>query len=153
MDIASSAANVVSLVFNFAKAAKTCKAVRGRYKDAAFTIDSIRHQSETLQVALHQLANLMLHDASALTSQWDNDKSLSKTFTATINGLEQTNAKLQDDLERLHLGKEKLGPSDKAKVVWNEDVMREHQSRLQSQVGSLQFLLQVLQVYVHLFKT
>jgi hypothetical protein len=48
MDIASSAANVVSLVFNFAKAAKTCKAVRGRYKDAAFTIDSIWHQSETL---------------------------------------------------------------------------------------------------------
>jgi hypothetical protein len=48
MDIASSAANVVGLVFNFAKAAKTCKAVRGRYKDAAFTIDSIRHQSETL---------------------------------------------------------------------------------------------------------
>ncbi|PMD67380.1 uncharacterized protein K444DRAFT_14718 [Hyaloscypha bicolor E] len=146
MDIASSAANVVGLVFNFAKAAKTCKAVRGRYKDAAFTIDSIRHQSETLQAALHQLANLMLHDASALTSQWDNNKSLSKTFAATINGLEQTNAKLQADLERLHLGKEKLGPTDKAKVVWNEDVMREHQSRLQSQVGSLQFLLQVLQV-------
>jgi hypothetical protein len=44
MDIVSSASAVVGLVFNFATAAKTCKAVRGRYKDAALTIDSIRQE-------------------------------------------------------------------------------------------------------------
>jgi hypothetical protein len=150
MDIVSSASAVVGLVFNFATAAKTCKDVRGRYKAAALTIDSIKQELETLQGALQQLANLMMHDASALTSQWDTDQSLSGTFTRSMKGFERTIRGLQAELDKLKLEKEVLGRLDKAKVVWNEDGMREHLSRLRSQAGALQLLLHVLQVWVFL---
>jgi septation ring formation regulator EzrA len=145
MDIISSASAVVGLVFNFATAAKTCNAVRGRYKAAALTLDSIRQELETLQAALQQLANLMMHDASALTSQWDTDHSLSGTFARSMKGFERTIKGIQTELDRLKSEKEVLGRLDKAKVVWNEDGMREHLSRLRSQAGALQLLLQVLQ--------
>ncbi len=146
MDIISSASAVVGLVFNFATVAKTCKAVHGRYKDAGITIDSIREESETLQAALQQLANLMMHDASALTSQWDTDRSLSGTFERVVKGFERTIKGLQAELNRLKFEKETPGRLEKAKVVWNEDGMREHLGRLRSQAGALQLLLQVLQV-------
>jgi uncharacterized protein YukE len=146
MDIISSASAVVGLVFNFATAAKTCKAVLGRYKDAALTIESIRQELETLQAALQQLANLMMHDASALASQWDIDKSLPRTFSRSVNGFEQTIKGLQAELDRLRFEREMPGRMEKAKVVWNEDGMREHLGRLRSQAGALQLLLQVLQV-------
>ncbi|KAE9369650.1 ankyrin [Stipitochalara longipes BDJ] len=146
MDIVSSASAVVGLVFNFATAAKTCKAVRGRYKDASLTIDSIKQELETLQAALQQLANLMMHDASALTSQWDTDQSLSGTFARSVKGFERTIRGLQIELDRLKLERQELGRLDKAKVVWNEDGMREHLARLRSQAGALQLLLHVIQV-------
>jgi len=146
MDIVSSASAVVGLVFNFATAAKTCKAVRGRYKDANLTIDSIRQELETLQAALQQLANLMMHDASALASQWDTDQSLSRTFARSVRGFERTIKGLQLELDKLKLEKQELGRLDKAKVVWNEDGMREHLARLRSQAGALQLLLHVIQV-------
>jgi hypothetical protein len=44
MDVVSSAAAVVGLVFNFATAIKTCNDIRGRYKDADRTIESVRHE-------------------------------------------------------------------------------------------------------------
>jgi hypothetical protein len=80
MDVVSSVAAVIGLVFNFATAAKTCNDIRGRYKGAARTIDSLKHELETLQGALQELANLMMHDASALASRWDTNKTLSRTF-------------------------------------------------------------------------
>jgi hypothetical protein len=145
MDIISSASAVVGLVFSFATAAKTCNAVRGRYKAAALTLDSMRQELEMLQAALQQLANLMMHDASALTSQWDTDQSLSGTFARSMKGFERTIKGIQAELDRLKSEKEVLGRLDKAKVVWNEDGMREHLSRLRSQAAALQLLLQVLQ--------
>ena len=115
MDIISSASAVVGLVFNFATAAKTCKAVRGRYKAASLTLDSIRQELETLQAALQQLANLMMHDASALTSQWDTDHSLSGTFARSMKGFERTIKGIQAELDRLKSEKEEvLGRLDKA---------------------------------------
>ena len=146
MDIVSSASAVVGLVFNLATVVKTCKAVRGRYKDAGLTIDSIRQELETLQAALQQLANLMMHDASALTSQWDTDQSLSRTFARSVRGFERTITGLQTELDKLKLEKQELRRMDKAKVVWNEDGMREHLARLRSQAGALQLLLHVIQV-------
>lgn len=145
MDVVASAAAVVGLAFNFATFAKTCKAVRGRYKDASLTIDSIRQELETLQAALQQLANLMMHDASALSSQWDVDRSLPGTFSRVIKGFERTIKGLHKELGKVRSEQEPFGRLDKAKVVWNEDGMREHLGQLRSQAGALQLLLQVLQ--------
>jgi ankyrin repeat protein len=65
-----------------------------------------------------------------------------------MRGFEHTIRGLQAELNKLNVEKEILGPLDKAKVVWNEDGMREHLGRLRSQASALQLLLHVLQVWV-----
>jgi nucleoside diphosphate kinase len=59
MDVVSSVGAIVALVFNFATAIKTCNDIRGRYKEAEKTVGSIRHELETLQGALQELASIM----------------------------------------------------------------------------------------------
>jgi hypothetical protein len=144
MDVVSSVAAVVGLVFNFATAIKTCNDIRGRYKDAEKTIGSIRHELETLQGALQGLANLMMHDASALTSQWDTNKTLPGTFERALRGFKRTIKGLQDDMEPLR-NHRSLGKMDKVKMIWNEDGMKEHLGQLRAQSSALQLLLLVLQ--------
>lgn len=144
MDVVSSVGAVVGLVFNFATAIKTCNDIRGRYKDADRTIGSIRHELETLQGALQGLANLMMHDASALTSRWDTNKMLPGTFERAVRGFRRTIRGLQDDMEPLR-GIGRLGKMDKVKMIWNEDGMKEHLVQLRAQSSALQLLLLVLQ--------
>ena len=69
MDVASSIGAIVRLVFNFLTAIKPVTTFVNRNKDADRTIRCIRHELETLQGVLQELANLMMHDASVLTSR------------------------------------------------------------------------------------
>jgi hypothetical protein len=148
MDIVSSAAAVVGLVFNFATAIKTCNDLRSRYRDAARTIESLKHELETLQGALQELANLMMHDADALASRWDSNKTLPTTFARAIRGFKRTIKGLLDDMEPLRWKDSSLGKMDKVKLLWNEDAMKEHLGQLRAQSSALQLLLLVLQTYV-----
>ncbi|TVY15675.1 hypothetical protein LARI1_G004961 [Lachnellula arida] len=145
MDIVSSAAAVVGLVFNFATAIKTCNDLRSRYKDAARTIESIKHELETTQGALQGIANLMMHDADALASRWDSNKTLPTTFARAIKGFKKTINGLLDDMEPLKRKDSRLGKMDKVKLLWNEDAMKEHLGQLRAQSSALNLLLTVLQ--------
>lgn len=145
MDVVSSAAAVVGLVFNFATAVKACNDLRGRYTDATRTIDSIKHELETLQGALQELANLMMHDADALASRWDSNKTLPTTFSRALRGFKRTIKCLLDDFEPLKRKDPGLGKMDKAKLLWKEDAMKEHLGQLRAQSSALQLLLLVLQ--------
>lgn len=144
MDVVSSVSAIVGLVFTFATAIKTCNDIRGRYKDADRTIGSIRDELETLQGALQQLANLMMHDASALTSQWDTNKTLPGTFERAVRGFKRTIRSLQDDMEPLR-NHARLERMDKVNLIWNDDGMKEHLGQLRAQSSALQLLLLVLQ--------
>ncbi|KAF4625899.1 hypothetical protein G7Y89_g12267 [Cudoniella acicularis] len=143
MDIDSSAATVVGLVFQFATAIKTCNDLRSRYKDAARTIESIRHELETLQGALQELANLMMNDADALASRWDSSKTLPMTFARAIRGFKRTIKGLLQDMEPLRRKDSGLGKMDKFQFLWNEDAMKEHLGQLRAQSSALQLLLLV----------
>ncbi|TVY43977.1 hypothetical protein LOCC1_G003277 [Lachnellula occidentalis] len=145
MDIVSSAAAVVGLVFNFATAIKTCNDLRSKYKAAARTIESIKHELETTQGALQGTANLMMHDADALASRWDLNKTLPTTFARAIKGFKKTVNDLLDDMEPLKRKDSRLGKMDKVKLLWNEDAMEEHLRQLRAQSSALNLLLTVLQ--------
>jgi len=145
MDVVSSVSAMIGLVFNFATAIKSINDVRSRYKDATRTIESISHELETLQAALQELVNLMMHDASALSSRWDANKTLPTTFARAMKGFERTIKSLQDDIEPLGGESSRLTRMNKAKVVWNEDCMNQHVGRLRGQSNALQMLLLVLQ--------
>ena len=151
MDVVSSVAAVVGLVFNFATAIKTCNDLRSRYKEAGRTFESIVAELETLQGALQELANLMMHDASALSSRWDTSKTLPGTFERALRGLKRTIAGLQGDMEGLCRGPvgkpHRVGRMEKVKMIWNDDAMKEHLMQLRAQSSALQLLLLVLQTY------
>jgi hypothetical protein len=117
MDVISSVAAVVGLVFNFATAAKTCNDIRGRYNGAERTIDSLKH---------------------------DTNKTLSRTFARATKGFERTIKGLQAELEELKGERRGITRLEKVKVIWNEDGMRQHLDQLRGQAGALQLLLQVL---------
>ena len=145
MEVVASAASVVGLVFNFATAVKTCNDIHGRYKGADRTIESIKHELETLQAALQELANIMMNDASALSSTWDTNKSLPRTFSRAMTGFSRTIKRLQDEIEPLRQEATQLKRSDKLKLIWNDDGMKEHLGQLRAQSSALQLLLVVLQ--------
>lgn len=146
MDIVSSASAVVALVFSLATVIKTCKDARGRYKDANRSIDAIRHELEILQAALQELANLMMHDASALSSRWDTNSTLPSTFRNAIAGFQRTVKGLQKDFEPLKLlTGSKLKRSEKVKLLWGDDGMRKYKDQIRGQANAMNLLLQVLQ--------
>ena len=118
MDVVSSVAAVVGLVFNFATAIKKCHDIHAQYKDADRTISSIRHELETLHSALQELANLIMHDASALSSRWDSSKTLPTNFRRALRGFDGTIKDLLKTLGRI--SSDKLGWVDWLKVVWND---------------------------------
>lgn len=145
MDIASSASAVVGLVFSFAQVIKTCKDIRSRYQDARRTVDNIKNELETLEGALKELANLLIHDPAAIASRWDSDKTLPLTFQRAIRGFKRTITSLQDDFEPLRHSNSSLKKMDKVKLLWDEDGMRQHLEQLRAQSNALSLLLQVLQ--------
>lgn len=138
MNVVASIAAVVGLVFNFATAIKRCNDIRGRYKGADQTISSIKQELEVLQSALQELANLMIHDPSALSSRWDTSKTLPTTFRRALNGFDGTITNLLRTLGRL--SGERLRSIDRMKVVWNENGMEEHRRQLEGQTMALQLL-------------
>lgn len=114
-------------------------------KDAGRTVDNIRHEMETLQGALQELANIMMHDASVLSSRWDTNKTLPTTFERAVRGFKHTIKGLQDDMEPLLQKSSKIRKRDKANFLWNEHDMKDHLGQLRAQSSALQLLLLVLQ--------
>ena len=108
-------------------------------------MDSLRHELETLRGALQELLNLMINDASALTSRWDADRSLPRTFAGAVGGFKRTIGGLQDDFEPLRREGARLRRGEKVRLVWNDDAMKEHLGQLRAQSSALQLLLLVLQ--------
>ena len=144
MDVVSFVSMVVGFVFNLVTAIKNRNDSRGSYKDAEKTIGSFRHELETLQGTFRELANLMMHEVSVLTSRWDTSKTLPGTFERAVGGSKRTTKGLQEDVEPLRNNRP-LGKIDKVKMIWNEDGMKEHLAQLRPQSGALQLSLLVLQ--------
>lgn len=149
MDVVASIGAVVGLVFNFAKAIKICHDIKGRYEGVDETVASIKDELETLQGALKQLMALMVNDAEALSSRWDEEKHLPQTFAGAMNGFKRTIQILLDDLKGLHSsvrdGGKEMGKGKKAAFVWNEAGLNGHCVQLRSQAAALHLLLGVLQ--------
>lgn len=93
-----------------------------------------------------------MHDASALTSRWDTNKSLPGMFERAVRGFKRTIKGLQDDIELLR-SNALLRKMDKVKIIWNEDGMKEHHGQLKAQSSASQLLSLVLQTYAHLLYT
>ncbi|KUJ14778.1 uncharacterized protein LY89DRAFT_122246 [Mollisia scopiformis] len=145
MDIVSSASAVVGIIFSLAKVIKTCSDVQGRYQHADCTVNALRHELEILQAALQELANLMMHDASALSSRWDTSATLPLTFKDAVLGFQRTIASLEKDFELLKPTGPTLKKSEKINLLWNDDGLNKYKDQIRGQSNALNLLLQVLQ--------
>lgn len=133
LEVASSTAGIVGLVFKFATAVKSCKAMQGQHVHDPQIIDRVRHELEVLQASLQQLANLLMRDASGITTQWYTSRSLardSRTFARSVHGFELIITALQAELNRNES---------------SDDRFHEYLVPLKSQTAALQLLLQALQ--------
>lgn len=127
---------------------KNCKDICEQYQDADHTIVIVRQELETIQTAFQELANLINHDVSALSSKWDTNATLSSTFRNILVSFQQTVTGLEREFEPLKLPGYMLKKSEKVKLLWSKDKLKHYQEQIRGQTGALNLLRQVLQTQV-----
>lgn len=145
-----SAFGLVSGAFQIAQialqTAQSLTTLRGKFENADLTIWSLIGELRTIRSALIQLGDW---------AQFNSRDSLSPVFNDGDEGLNvalEGCSVIMDVLSRevaaLAQGTEEgtvVGFRVRARAVWNEGIMRDHQDRLHAQVLALQLLLQACQ--------
>jgi hypothetical protein len=154
MDAARAVSSITRLIFNCATAVQACNDLHGKYKNADQTLGSIATEGSTLQDSLLHLQHLMLHNPAALSSRWDVKSMLPQTFETAIESFDKALAALHLELEKYSSkggssSGTALARSLKIKLLWNENAMQDVLVRLRAHQQSLQFLLAILQMYIH----
>lgn len=141
--------------------------LRGRYKHADLTIRSLIGELSTIKSAVMQLddwtrtnTNTSTSNSTSLSLSPGNSNSngnsngngnpitgseYGSSLTVALDGCRAVMDVLGDEVNALAQSTADgtvVGFRTRVKVVWNEDVMRDHQARLQAQVLALQLLVQ-----------
>lgn len=144
---------VVSGAFQIAQiAAQTVKGLatlRGKFGNADLTIRSLIGELTTIKAAVTQLDDWAkynnsnhVRDSPAANNDYDEGLSVALEGCRAIMDIfsEEVAALAQSTVDGTA-----VGFRARARVVWNEDIMRDHQERLHAQVLALQLLLQACQ--------
>lgn len=121
----------------------------GKYREADVTIHSLIGELSSISSALSQLDEWTKRDAHGVLR----DPLYVLSLDTAVDGCRTTLEALTDEINRLTRGIEKNGESlagplrfrSKFAIIWNEELMTGHRNRLQSQVSTLNLLLQVHQ--------
>lgn len=137
--------------------------LRGRYKHADLTIRSLIGELSTIKSAVMQLDDWTRTSTSTSTSLSPGNSNSNSNGNGNSNGNPITGSEygssltvaldgcravmdvLGDEVNALAQSTADgtvVGFRTRVKVVWNEDLMRDHQARLQAQVLALQLLVQ-----------
>jgi hypothetical protein len=122
--------------------------LRGRFKDADLTIRLLITELSTIKSAIAQL-----HDWAEYNSEGSpKNKEYLRGLDVALDGVQAIMDILSEEVTTMAKGiatdgaaAVPLGLRARIRVVWNEDVMRDHRQRLHSQVLALQLLLQACQ--------
>lgn len=139
--LASGAVQIAQVV---AQTIKGLVTLRGKFNNADLTILSLIGELTTIESAVIQLDNWAR--SNARDSPEFND--YNQGFNVALEGCRAIMDVFKEDVGALAQGTVDgtvVGFRTRAKVVWNEDIMRDHQSRLHAQVLALQLLLQACQ--------
>lgn len=123
--------------------AKDLYELRSRYSDASITITAIYSESIIISASLSRVQDLLLRDA--LQGRPD----LRSAFDTALTGCMVVFSCLDDEVRGL-VGKAASGSdldwTDKVKIVWKEDTMKELLQQLRGQQTALLLLIQGLQM-------
>jgi hypothetical protein len=117
--------------------------LRGRFKDADLTIQSLIQELSCISTALTGLREW------TRTNSTDGPQSdeYNQDLAVAIKGCLVVMEVVSYDVSHLVQGmqEDRFGFRARMRIVWNEDTMRGHQEKLHAQVNALQLLLQVCQ--------
>jgi hypothetical protein len=144
MESAGLALAITPLLAGCAKVIKTLYDVRKRYKAAPAMLTTIATECSTFRLALSRLQSLSKGE--------ERDEILDSIGIAvlacemTLSTLEENAMELSESVDGSGIDAfSQLGTLAKAKIVWNEDEMKDLLQQLQRHQSNLGFLLTVLQ--------
>ena len=146
--LVAGAFQVTSLITDTAQGLST---LRGRFRDADLTIHLLIVELTTIKSAIAQL-----HDWSVFNSKGGHDqREYIADLDVALDGCQAIMDVLSEEVAALsgrslssdHVGAGVMGLRARARVVWNEDRMKDYQGKLHAQVLALQVLLQACQWY------
>lgn len=121
----------------------------GKYTEADLTIHSLIVELTTIKSALSQLHEWASCDVHGFLDHPDYRRSLD----VSVEGCKAIMEVFSDEIDKVVRGIARDGESlagplgfrARMTIIWNEDLMRDHHTRLQAQVQALNLLLQVCQ--------
>ncbi|EKG22179.1 hypothetical protein MPH_00507 [Macrophomina phaseolina MS6] len=139
LGIANAAANLglkcVSIVHALHTAAE-------RFKTAELAILSLVEECSTIELAWDQLRLYVQTDLAAVPE----NEQIVRRIQRSLYAGELVVEALQKDLDDALAAPLKSSLLQRTKVVWKEETLKDHQSRIRGQVGALTLLLQVIKL-------
>lgn len=139
--VASASLTVIATI---GSTVKSLSELRSRYAEADQSIRMLITQLSTIKAALSLIHEWVENDLVELHTQAE----LVMPLNIAIDGCKEAMEALAEEVSDV-LGKAiketAIGFKSRTKYMWNEDTMKEHQSRLESQVMALQFLVTAVQ--------
>lgn len=118
--------------------------LKERFKEADNTIGLLLTELNTIKGALSQVEHWIKFGAKNSPVQ----EELAGCFEISMEGCKTAVSLLSERVAALHAAfiSEEHAFLTRAKAVWNESALKDHQQHLRSQVQALQFLIQVVQM-------
>jgi hypothetical protein len=127
-----------SLAARCTRVVKTLHNIAGSYKHVEIEVLSIAGECETVEFAWNSIEAWATQNLRHLENFGQVQDRLQKSiFTCQL-----VVSALEDDLARVRSSDSRI--KRQAGMLWNEDVFRDHRTRVMGQVASLQLLLQVM---------
>ncbi|KAI4113361.1 MAG: hypothetical protein LQ345_005644 [Seirophora villosa] len=120
-----------------------------RYRLAQLTISSMRHNLTTVQWAWRRIKTIL--------DGWEQDDEplpddtieLFAQLSRSLQGGSLVISALEDDLKRFQEIPDptrRTNPTQRARIVWNEQTLKDHQERIRDQVSSMTLVLEVMRM-------
>lgn len=139
--LASLVESSIGLAMQCASVGKRLNNIAGQYKHAKINVESMLQNLETMQLAWECL------------EQWSKDYlpnqgSENEKFVQRLGRLLEAGTRVMDALEEELSGYDtnQLNFAQRSRLVWKEDTLRAHQSRIRDQASSMTLLLQAIQL-------
>ncbi|KAI4122836.1 MAG: hypothetical protein LQ338_005588, partial [Usnochroma carphineum] len=146
ISIASIATGSASLALQLGQVIHDLHNLSERYRFAELTVSSISSSLETVQFSWRRIATILERWTSDEVVFQDDAGELFAQLNRSLKAGSLVIAALEEDLSPYKDVPERRGPviRRRAKVVWNEQVLKGHQERVRDQAISMNLLISVL---------
>lgn len=124
---------------------KSLSQLRGQYEDADLRIRLLIGELSAVKSALTQI-----HDWTHYLDDGHKQRDVLEGLQISLDGCQLAMDALAEEINLLLVGTSSgdgsgMGFKRRAKYVWNENTLKEHENRLRAQISALQLLLQAVQ--------